>query len=98
MRIRLDNPNRDLAQRATEVPGVELLMQAGQPVEVDEVTRAGPLAGTRARPRGRMLLDRKGQEFPLGGSSQHPRHSRVQKPHDRLQHAIRGKGVAAVDS
>jgi hypothetical protein len=40
-----------------------------------------------------MLLHRKRQELSLGGSPEHPRHSRIQKSDDSAKHPIRSRRV-----
>jgi hypothetical protein len=90
-------PDRDLAQRPTEVLRVQSLMKAGEPVQQDQITRASSLPRARPRPGWRVRLNRKRQELALGRPAEHPRHSRIQEPDNRLEHAIRSKGIASVN-
>jgi hypothetical protein len=91
-------PDRDLAQNATEVLRVELPMQALQPVEQPDISRPGALSPLGLRPGRRILMDRKRQELLLGPPAQRPGHPRVQEPDDGLEHTIGGKRIPLVNS
>jgi hypothetical protein len=70
------------------------MVEGLQPMEQHNVSRVSPLA-TRGplRPRG-VELHREFEELSFRGSSQRSRHPGIQKPNDRLQHPIRGEGIA----
>ena len=91
-------PNRDLAQNAVEVAGVQLPVQCGQLVQEDQVSRPRLLPGAWSGPRGRVRLDRERQELSFCGSAKHLRYSRIKKSNNCLQDSVRSKGVTAVDS
>jgi hypothetical protein len=91
-------PDRNFPECSPEVLRIQPMMKSREPVQHEHVTRKRALAGAGSRTWRRMRLDRKGEELTLRGPPQHSRHAWVEEAHDRLQDAIRGKGIAAVNS
>jgi len=91
-------PDRNLAQRPTEVPSVQILVKRDEAVQQDQIARPGLLPGTWPGPRRRVILDRERQEFALRRPPQHPRDSRIEEAYDRLQDLVRCVGVASMNA
>jgi hypothetical protein len=87
----------DVAEGATEMPGVQMPMELPKPTEQPQVSRTGSFS-TRRPLRGQCIgLNREVEKLPLGGSSERARDPGIQKPNDGLQHAIRRETIAPVD-
>jgi hypothetical protein len=90
--------DRNLAQAPAEVLRVQALVQGCEPVQEDQIAGASPLTHARSRRGWRMRLHRKRQELPLRRPAEHTRNTAVQKTHDRLEHPVRSKGVASMNT
>jgi hypothetical protein len=91
-------PDRYLAEGTAKVLEVELLVEAGEPVQQEYVTRSGAVPPLGPRAQGHMLVNWKSQELALGKPAQRAGYTRVQEPYYRAEHPVRRVGVAKVNS
>jgi hypothetical protein len=73
----IGDPNRDLWQRTTEVPLVELPMQIFQPMEQSQIARTRPVPPLRSLRRGNVGVHREIQKLSLRVSTENAGHSGV---------------------
>ena len=71
-------PDGDLTQGTGEVLRVQSLVQAGEPVQKNQITGASSFPRARPRPRWGMLLDRELEKLALGRAAQSTRNPAVE--------------------
>jgi hypothetical protein len=89
--------NRDIAEGATEMTGIEGSVQFSQLIQQCHVSRAGAL-DPRPLTRCNIGRDWKSQELTLGLPSAAPRDARIEELNDGSQHLIGSKSVSAVET
>jgi hypothetical protein len=91
------DPDRYLAQGAGKVSGVQLSMTALKLSDEANVSSTSPPASPGSLQRRSKGMNREGEKFLLGISSDRAGHSRIEKPHHCLQHTVRRERVALMD-